>query len=191
MIVFTGTGRSGTLWLAKCFHARHEYKMGLFFVSQWPEFKNDWSEFEDRLSAMQRHLRNVDITSFRDSSNMYVHFLDALYEMDNNIKIVLCIRNLENFIRSAIKKRWHTKKYQGYHHRPVNGWDNWEDRRKMEWLFNFRNGKALARMSRVPKENKMICHLEEVSKDISPIENFLGIKADEKYASIIVNRGKR
>lgn len=190
MVIFTGTGRSGTKWLAACFDAYHEFCTKEFIIEKWPGLKNSWENYDERLEAMKWHLRYVDLKKFRDSSNIYIHFLDVLSVIDPDIRIVLCIRNEDDFIRSALNKGWHTDRYTGYHCRPIAGWGNLNDTQKMQWLYKFKLDIAKKRLNNVPSKNKFICNLEKISVDIKPVEKFLGITANSKFIHEVVNRGK-
>ena len=94
MIIITGSGRSGTKWMSALFGTEHEWSAKEFERELWPKFLNRFDDPEDRENAMRWHLRNCNIDSFADCSNMYVHFLDALYSIDQKIKILLVFAGL-------------------------------------------------------------------------------------------------
>ena len=108
MIVFTGSGRSGTGLYSKIFNAHHEYNVrGLVGqLRALPGYYNAPSDLladiRLRRAMMQTHLKGVDLAAFRDSSNPYVHFLDVMHEIDPNIRIVLGVRDGRDFARSGI-----------------------------------------------------------------------------------------
>ena len=193
MLIITGTGRCGTMWLAKCFNAHHEYHAAIM-ERAWPDFKVQGSEtFNDypkRLEFMIKHLREIEnLKGFKDSSNLYVHFLDALYEIEPGLKVILIIRDFEPFKRSALKRMWHH--YLGYHRCPMGGWGNMDARERMQWVYDFRINKAKERMAVIPENQKIICRLEEVSKDITPLEEFVGEKANQEWTHRVANRGRK
>ncbi len=113
MIVFTGSGRSGTGLYSKIFNAHHEYNVrGLVGqLRALPGYYNAPSDLladiRLRRAMMQTHLKGVDLAAFRDSSNPYVHFLDVMHEIDPNVRIVLGVRDGRDFARSGITRGYH------------------------------------------------------------------------------------
>ena len=193
MLIITGTGRCGTMWLAKCFHAHHEYHAAKM-ERVWPKFKIQGSEtFNDypkRLQFMKTHLSDVgNQMDFKDSSNLYVHFLDALYEIEPTLKVILIVRDFEPFERSALKRMWHT--YLGYHRCPVDGWGKMDAHQRMRWVYDFRINKAKERMAVLPENQRIICRLEDVARDITPLEEFVGVKANKEWTGRVANRGRK
>ena len=113
MIIFTGTGRSGTRYYSKVFETHQEFRAEEL-VGQFKALPHAYAPPTDlladpqlRLQIMRRHLSGVDLATFRDSSNLYVHFLDALLALDPGVKIVLGVRDGRDFARSAITRGWH------------------------------------------------------------------------------------
>lgn len=110
MIVFTGSGRSGTGLYSKIFNAHHEYNVrGLVGqLKALPGYYNAPSDLladiRLRRAMMKTHLAGVDLATFRDSSNPYVHFLDVMYEIAPSVRIVLGVRDGRDFTRSGITR---------------------------------------------------------------------------------------
>jgi hypothetical protein len=208
MIIFTGTGRNGTGMYAKMFDAHHEYNMaGLVEmikekVVNWSDPETDYlSDPADRKDIMARHLKDVDINDFRDSSNPYIHFLDTLYEMDPAIRIVLGLRDGRDFARSGLSRGYHTSVYNYYGMIPERDtpfyreWPTMNPIEKMAWLWSYRNHKALTRLQSVPKQNYWIVRLEDLVADdekaeqtIAELENFVGIKMDRQWLTTKYNK---
>lgn len=113
MIVFTGSGRCGTKLYSKLFDTHHEYNVsGLIGqLRALPQYYNPptdlLADIQLRRKIMRSHLSGVDKAIFRDSSNPCVHFLDALFEIDHDIRIVLCTRDGRGFARSGITRGYH------------------------------------------------------------------------------------
>ena len=201
MIIFTGTGRSGTGMYAKMFHAHHEYNVPALgelikkIVVNWNDPETDYlGNPSVRREIMMRHLEDVDIPSFRDSSNPYIHFLDTLYEMDPSIRIVLGLRDGRDFARSGITRGYHTARYQHYGMIPERDtpfyreWPDMTPIEKMAWLWFSRNHKALMYLQSVPKENYLIIRLEDLvagdekaKQTLAELVKFTGIEPDRQW----------
>ena len=199
MIIFTGTGRSGTGLYSKLFDTFHEYNVHQLIKKHFPppyeRLRSDpFADFQSRLKIMRDHLRDIKIATFRDSSNPYVSFLDALYEIDPNIKIVFGVRDGRDFAVSGITRGYYNeKKYSGYSMTPeeddpyFSRWPNMTPLERMAWMWDYRNRKALKRLEFIPKENQMIIRLEDLTQDneksiywIEELETFLSLKANRE-----------
>ena len=209
MIIFTGTGRSGIEFYSRLFDTNHQYNVKELARHFPPtNITLDTAPFKDlstRVKIMRDHLKGVDIKTFRDSSNPYVSFLDALYEIDNNIKIVLGVRDGRAFVRSGITRGYHNEnKYSGYSKTPCRDdpyfplWTNMTPVERMAWMWNFRNSKALECLEHVPKENWMIVRLEDLTANeekskywIEMLEDFLCLKASRGWLKKKCNASKK
>ena len=209
MIIFTGTGRSGIEFYSRLFDTNHQYNVKELARHFPPtNITLDTAPFKDlstRVKIMRDHLKGVDIKTFRDSSNPYVSFLDALYEIDNNIKIVLGVRDGRDFVRSGITRGYHNEnKYSGYSKTPCRDdpyfplWTNMTPVERMAWMWNFRNSKALECLEHVPKENWMIVRLEDLTANeekskywIEMLEDFLCLKASRGWLKKKCNASKK
>lgn len=113
MILFTGSGRSGTGLYSKLFATHHEYQVSRLarIIRELPDFYSPphdlLADASTRLCIMRRHLDGVDLRTFRDSSNPYVHLLDAAFAMDPDVRIVLGTRDGRDFVRSGITRGYH------------------------------------------------------------------------------------
>lgn len=199
MIIFTGTGRSGTQFYSKLFNTHHEYNVNKHLIKYFaykPTPPDPFSDMEVRISIMKEHLNDVDLKSFRDSSNPYVHFLDALYTLDNDIRICLGVRDGRDFAISYISRCFYNeKKYYYFSVIPTQGdpyYEKWPQMTLLErcaWTWVFRNQKALDRLANVPQKNKHIIKLEQIRKPavLSELEFFLGIKANKRLLNRKIN----
>jgi hypothetical protein len=200
MIIFTGSGRSGTGLYSKLFDTYHEYNVTRLIQKYFPPPNKvlDYDPFADfsiRLQIMKDHLIDVDIATFRDSSNPYVSFLYALYTIDPNIRIVLGVRDGRDFAISGITRGYYNrKKYSGYSMTPYrtdpyfSRWPKMTPLERMAWWWSYRNAKALDRLKKVPKENWMIVRLEDLTQDsnesmrlLQKLEDFVSLKADREW----------
>lgn len=198
MIIFTGTGRSGTGLYAKLFDTYHEYNVN--FITQYfigENFPTDpFSDFDKRIKLMENHLSHIDLVRFRDSSNPYIHFLDALYALDEDIKIVLGVRDGRDFVVSGVTRGYHDEsKYPLFGMIPTiddpyyKRWPSMTPLERCAWMWAYRNQKALDRLSEVPEQNKYIVRLEDLGnkKILKRLEDFLGVKAKKRFLKKRVN----
>lgn len=210
MIIFTGTGRSGTGMYSKMFKTNHEYNVSNLlnliqsYFPNWQDPDTDHiSSPKIRKEIMKVHLENVDIDNFRDSSNPYIHFLDTLYEMDPCIRIVLGLRDGRDFARSGISRGYHTEKYHFFSMVPEHDspyyreWQFMDPIEKMAWIWAYRNHKALMGLKSVPPTNYCIVRLEDIvsggetgEKEIERLETFLELKMDRQWLTEKYNRNK-
>ena len=201
MIIFTGTGRSGTGLYEKLFNTYHEYNVS--FITKYftypPSIPDPFVDFERRKRIMMAHLKDVDIDSFRDSSNPYIHFLDALYVLDKNIRIVLGVRDGRDFVTSAITRGYHDEnKYRLFSMIPTEGdpyyekWAQMTPLKRCAWMWVYRNQKALDRWETVPEKNKHLVRLEDIGNMdvLEELEEFLGLKAERKWLNRKVNANR-
>lgn len=200
MIIFTGSGRSGTGLYAKLFDAHHEYRVEELIRRHFPSPllpmpADPFADFAVRLRIMQDHLRGVDLKAFRDSSNPYVSFLDALYAIDPDVKIVLGLRDGRDFAVSGITRGYHLGgKYTGYSMTPELDdpycpyWSLMTPIEKMAWWWTYRHRRAIERLATVPRANILVVRLEDFGGDtdlsrrtIEALEAFLGIPAHRQW----------
>ncbi len=206
MLIFTGTGRSGTGLYAKLFNGYHEYKNESYrpmlarYVPDIDHPKSDpFANSEIRLRFVQELLQGVDLNTFCDSSNLYIHFLDALYALDPNVRIVLGVRDGRDFARSGITRGYHDpQRYNGWAMEPnaddpyFNRWKQMHPVEKMAWLWTSRNQKALDRLTLIPKENWMTIRLEDLTGEnsgtyLAQLEEFTGRKAVRSWITVKYN----
>jgi len=202
VIIFTGTGRSGTGLYAKLFDAHHEYNVRFlteYFHGQ-PCPTDPFADFDLRLSLMSAHLSRVDFATFRDSSNPYVHFLDALYALDPDVRIVLGVRDGRDFVASGVTRGYHDPdKYPLFSMIPTQDdpyYDKWPAMSPLErcaWMWTYRNQKALDRFSSVPTAHKRIVRLEDLRHrpTLKALETFAGVRAKRRFLYRNVNANKR
>lgn len=214
MIIVTGSGRSGTGMYAKMFSLYHEYNVSHLVsnIRALANYENPSTDLlanvELRYNLMKEHLQYLSLDKFGDSNNIYIHFLDVLYEMDRNIKIIIGARDGREFVTSGIARGYHLhSKYTVFMMQPEAD-DNWHASgpsmsavEKMAWWWQYRYEKALDRVSDVPTENLRIVRLEDLTgisqlgvDVVTELESFAGRKAErrwlkERYNASKVQRG--
>jgi hypothetical protein len=207
MIIFTGSGRSGTTYYSKVFGTHHEYRCSQLIQSMQEPFTTlAWQYPHSDLVAdkvlrrtlMEQHLAGVDVEAFCDSCNLYIHFLDSLYDINPAVRIVLGARDGRDFARSGIIRRYHDGSlYSGAFLTPnlddpfYSRWRTMTPIEKMAWLWADRYKKALERLKAVPTDNWMLVRLEDLVSDpvsdndhLKKLENFLSRKAQSKHLGI-------
>ena len=185
MLIITGTGRCGTATLAKMFKGHHEFRvqylLDKYFLNADP-LSDPFRSIQKRIEAMLDLHQGIDRGTFIDSSNLYIHFIDALCALDPSTRVILSVRNGKDFVRSALSRRWHEQNIFGTF--PLRDdpyyeeWPSMNPLQKNAWIWVFRNTRALGGLKKVPEGNKMIVKIEDIRK-------FLEIKKIE----IKVNRG--
>lgn len=189
MLIITGTGRSGTETLARMFGGYHEFRVSYilekYFLKADP-LSNPFDTIEKRIVVMLDLHQGIDRDTFVDSSNLYIHFIDAVYILNPPTKFILTVRNGRDFVRSAISRRWHEKNTFGTVPQRDNPyfsrWDKMSPLQKNAWIWDYRNRKALEGLSMVPEKQKIIVKAEDINshRTINSVEVFSGINIREK-----------
>src|SRR5262245_6880180 len=116
MFIITGTGRCGTGTLAKIFGGHHEFRADYIVQKYFRDsdpFSDPFSELDARLSVVRDLLQGIDAGSFVDSSNLYIHFIDAVQRIEPSAKFLLLVRDGRDFVRSAYTRGWHSRTVLG------------------------------------------------------------------------------
>ena len=96
--------------MAKLLGGYHEFRVNYildkYFLRTDPH-SDPFESIEMRTRVMLDLHQGTDRKTFVDSSNLYIYFIDALYLLDPEIKILLTVRNGQDFVRSALSRRWH------------------------------------------------------------------------------------
>lgn len=196
MLIITGTGRSGTATLAKIFGGHHEFRVNYmldkYFIKADP-YSDQFDTLEKRIAPILDLHQGIDSNTFVDSSNLYIHFIDAIFILNPSVKFILSVRNGKDFVRSAFSRRWHENISFGnvplrddpYFRR----WGTMTPIQKNAWLWTYRNRKALEGLDCLPEEQKLVLRIEDINRDYSHgiLEKFTGKKiknsvhAERKY----------
>ena len=189
MLIITGTGRCGTGSLARMFGGHHEFRvqyiLDKYFLKADP-FSEPFDRIEKRLAVMLDLHQGIDRKTFVDSSNLYIHFIDAVYLLDPSAKFILAVRNGKDFVRSALSRRWHEQNLLGtvppYGDPCYPKWRSMSPLQKNAWIWVYRNKKALEGLKGVPEGNKMIVKIEDIRKEetLCKLEAFSGIEIKER-----------
>lgn len=191
MLIITGTGRSGTGMFAKMLGGFHEFRVPYLLHKYFKE-KNPCADpfgtLEKRLDAVLDLHQGIDTEAFIDSSNLYIHFLDAVHYLNPTARFVLVTRNGKDFVRSGITRKWHetaafgTAPLPGDPHYAI--WHKMSPLQKNAWIWVYRNGIALDKLKIIPESLKMVLRLEDARRDsvLDKIEQFAGKPLDRSWA---------
>jgi hypothetical protein len=133
-------------------------------------------------------LQGVDRGSFVDSSNLYIHFIDAVAAVHPEAKFILGVRNGKDFVRSAFSRKWHERNSFGMMPLPEDPffgkWAEMTPIQKNAWIWVFRNEKALRALNEVSADRKLVVRIEDIEKKgtLDLLELFSGIGIDRKAA---------
>ncbi len=192
MLIITGTGRCGTAAFARIFNGHHEFRvqyiLDKYFLRADP-FSDLFGKIEKRIEVMLDLHQGIDRRTFIDSSNLYIHFIDAISLLDPSAKFILSVRNGKDFVRSAHSRGWHEHNQFGTV--PPCGdpyypkWPSMTPLQKNAWIWHYRNSKALAGLNKVPDVNKMIVKIEDISNEdtLDKLEVFSGIALRERESA--------
>lgn len=189
MVIITGTGRSGTGTLARLLGGSHEYRVHYilekYFLNADPH-SDPFDNLEKRLMAVLDLHQGIDQGRFVDSSNLYIHFIDAVYKLNPTARFILSVRNGKDFVRSAFSRGWHN--HSSFGSVPSCGdsyYERWPEMTPLErvaWIWAYRNSKALNGLDVVPREQKLVLRIEDIGRDgtLDSLESFSGIKIAER-----------
>jgi hypothetical protein len=133
--------------------------------------------------------QGIDSKTFVDSSNLYIYFIDALYLLNPELKIILTVRNGQDFVRSALSRQWHEHNAFGtvplYNDRYFSKWDSLTPIQKNAWTWQYRNGKALEGLRVVPATQKLVLKIEDLDKQdtLCMLEAFTGKRVSDRELS--------
>lgn len=194
VLIITGTGRSGTSTMSKLFGGFHEFRadyiLEKYFHGADP-CSDPFDTVEKRIRVLLDLHQGIDEKKFVDSSNLYIHFIDALYLLNPDLKIILTVRNGKDFVRSAYSRRWHEQNTFGTvplrKDRHYSQWASFSPIEKNAWIWTWRNRRALEGLKVLPPEQKLILRIEDLQKKetLDLLESFAGKlnrqKAGERY----------
>ena len=189
MVIITGTGRSGTKTLARLLGGHHEYRV-LYILDKYfsgaDPHSDPFDTLEKRLTAVLDLHQGIDHRTFIDSSNLYIHYIDAVYRLNPSARFILTVRNGRDFVRSAFSRGWHghasfgsvPKRDDPYFHR----WEGMTPFERVSWIWAYRNGKALEGLAGVPEGQKLVIRIEDIGdgKVLDELESFAGLKVSNR-----------
>jgi hypothetical protein len=189
MVIITGTGRSGTKTLARLLGGCHEYRvhyiLDKYFLNGDPH-SDPFDTLGKRLMAVLDLHQGIDRRRFIDSSNLYIHFIDALYKLSPSARFILSVRNGTDFVRSAFSRGWHRHaSFGSVPPRDDPYFEKWGEMTPLErvsWIWTYRNRKALEGLGMVPREQKLVLRIEDICKDetLDDLEAFSGVKIADR-----------
>ena len=189
MIIVTGSGRSGTKTLAKLLGGHHEFRSSYIVEKHFTRAvggEDPFSSREERLSAALDLFQGIDEETFIDSSNLHIHYLDAIFLLFPKARFILTLRNGKDFVRSACSRKWHKQETYGTMPLPADPfYDRWQymsPLQKNAWIWSYRNGKALCGMRIIPASQKLTIRIEEIAepRTIRRLEGFVERKIEVK-----------
>jgi len=185
MLIITGTGRSGTETLARLLGGSHEYRvhyiLDKYFLNADPH-SDPFDTPEKRLMAVLDLHQGIEQGRFIDSSNLYIHFIDAVYTLNPRARFILSVRNGKDFARSAFSRGWHGRAAFGSVPQRSDPWfERWPEMTPLErvaWIWTYRNRKALDGLAVVPLDQKLVLRIEDIGREqtLGELESFSGVK---------------
>ena len=189
MLIITGTGRCGTATLARMLGGYHEFRvqylLDKYFLKADP-FSDPFRSMGKKIEAMLDLHQGIDRKTFIDSSNLYIHFIEALHVLEPDIKFILLVRNGKDFVRSALSRRWHEQNMFGtvplrddpYYEK----WPSMTPFQKNAWIWAFRNTRALEGLKTVQESRRLIVKVEDLRapETLGRIEAFAGTAIKER-----------
>lgn len=169
---------------SRLFGGYHEFRVA-YLVDKYFSIKdlraNPFDRLEKRIMAIKDLHQGIEPGSFIDSSNLYIHFLDAIYYLTPSAKFILGIRNGKDFARSGITRKWHEQGTFGTAP-PRNDpyFDKWNEMtplQKNAWIWVHRNRIALEGLTVIPDSQKLIVKIEDCASDVmlDKLEQFAGV----------------
>lgn len=164
---------------------RVQYILDKYFLRADPH-SDPFDTIEKRLRVMLDLHQGIDREMFVDSSNLYIYFIDALYLLDPAIKIILMVRNGQDFVRSAFSRGWHERKEYGTvplrDDRYFSKWGSLTPIQKNAWTWQHRNRKALEGLSAVPAKQKLVLRIEDIRKQetLCMLEAYTGKRVSDR-----------
>jgi hypothetical protein len=169
MLIITGTGRCGTAMLARMLGGHHEFRVQYLLDKYFPKatpLSDPFGTIERRIEAMLDLHQGIDRSTFIDSSNLYIYFIDALFALGPSARVILLVRNGKDFVRSAVSRRWHEQNIFGtfppgddpYYEK----WPSMTPLQKNAWIWVFRNTRALQGLKTVQESRKLIVKVEDM-----------------------------
>ena len=175
--------------MAKLLGGHHEfrvhYMLDKYFLHAEPH-ADPFDTVENRTRVMLDLHQGIERETFVDSSNLYIYFIDALYLLNPELKIILTVRNGKDFVRSAYSRGWHERKEYGtipLRNDPYfSKWDSLTPIQKNAWIWQYRNSKALEGLSAVPTPQKLILRIEDIHKQetLCMLEEFTGKRVSNR-----------
>ncbi len=189
MLIITGTGRCGTATLARMLKGHHEFRvqylLDKYFLKASP-LSDPFRSIQKRIEAMLDLHQGIERSTFIDSSNLYIYFIDALCALDPSAGVIFMVRNGKDFVRSALSRRWHEQNIFGtfpLSDDPYCGkWPSMTPLQKNAWIWVYRNARALEGLNTVQENRKLIVKVERMREPetLDRIEAFAGVKITER-----------
>ncbi|MBI5143273.1 MAG: hypothetical protein HZA20_13955 [Nitrospirae bacterium] len=171
MFIITGTGRSGTGMLARLFGGHHEFRASYLLEKYCRGNPAPFGRFDDRLAAVLDLHQGIDPSAFVDSSNLYIHLLDAVHALHPDARFIVGVRDGRDFARSAITRGWHLR--DSFDCIPPDGspayacWPSMTPVERAAWIWTRRNEIALGMLEAIPSDRWMLVRIESLDEPMA------------------------
>lgn len=181
--------------LAKLFGGRHEFRASYienkYLKPGPPGTGRPFSSLEDRLSVVLDLHQGVCAETFVDASNLYIHLIDALWAVYPDIRFILGVRHVRDFVLSAMERSWHKRcpeELMVFPGDPAHeAWPWLEPVERMAFLWVHRNGTALRALRKLPAECWTLARIENLeSRELERLALHAGVPVKDPEA---VHRG--
>jgi hypothetical protein len=164
----------------------HEYRIG-DLISPW-KAQNRYlpDPWPDRVETLKSHLQGKDLEAYRESNNLYIHFIPEIMSLSPASKIILLMRSKADFIKSAIKRGWHNRTI--FSLMPEEGWQvGTSAEEKAAWIYEWRNGIAFDALARVNPDAWMVVATHDIYSRADEMASFYGVP----YDKAILEQGRK
>ena len=189
MVIFTGAGRCGISTAGKVFRVPPQRKGTLPGLIRSAQAK-DGSPYptrDGRVVAVREHFaalgineRNIGMAA--DRSCVYYHVLDAIPEIDPDVRIVYLTRDPYAHIPSSVARGGHLGTCWTTHPTLEDpewfAWEGWSPVEKAAWVWNFRNVMAFGHLRNTPQKNWLCVRIEDFWDRVQEVSEFTGWDPD-------------
>ena len=177
--------------LARVFGGRHEFRASYIeskYLKKEPKGTGrPFSSLKDRLSVVLDLHQGVCAETFVDASNLYIHLIDALWALYPEIRLILGVRHVRDFVLSAMGRAWHERNPEELMVFPGDpgyaAWPQLQPVERMAFLWVHRNGIALRALAGVPAECWTIAKIESLeSRELERLALHAGMSVKDPGA---------
>lgn len=190
MVVCTGTGRCGTGTFANVFGTHHEWHAKRLRAKSRRLFRHQapWPSQHTRMITVEQYLEEAGpLDEFWDSSHDYVFYIDALWLLCSEIRIVYLIRDVPDFVFSWASRGGHMYRCWPWYPAPDDParqeWDDWHPLVRSAWCWAYLNGQGAIGLNKIPRENYLVVRTKELYDDVDRIAAFTGLEPDAKIVA--------
>ena len=185
--------------LARLFGGWHEFRVS-YIESKYLRPRqagqvSPFSSLEVRLSVILDLHQGVSTRSFVDASNLYVYLIDALWAIYPDIRFILGVRHVRDFVLSSMARGWHERDPEELMIFPgdpgYSDWRHMEPVQRMAFLWTHRNGLALRAFGNLPASSWTVVKIEDLdTEEQERLARHAGVAVvDPEAVSRGVNKG--